>query len=146
VRGAEQRTGMSRKFCEYTYSKSIDPLFHPQTVGGARHNLLNDDQQPWAENLLWLEVQLNPARNQPEFASALRALGVPINTGWVKRVFARWRFTCKKVHWRSPNKYSNANILFYIGFSTWLPHIDPRRIKFADESSFMRRGKTRPCV
>lgn len=60
--GVMNNMGVTRKFAEYTYRKSIDPNFHPDTQGGARNTLLDDDEEEVAEYLLWIEVQTNPAR------------------------------------------------------------------------------------
>jgi len=42
---------------------------------------------------------------------ALRRLGAPVNEGWVRRVFKKWRFTSKNIKWRSPSKFTYSNIL-----------------------------------
>lgn len=145
VTAASHRAGVSRTFAEYSFRKSIDPDFHPDTQGGARNTLLDDTEETVAEYLLWLEVQTNPARRASEFARALQLLAVPVNVGWVRRVFKRWRFTFKNVRWRSPDKYSISNILNYAAYCDWFTTTILSRCKFLDEAHF-QRGGAKSCL
>ena len=140
VAQAAERSGVTRKFAAYTFTKSIDPDFHPDTQGGARNTLLDDDEQALAEHLLWLEVKVNPARRVVEFARALQLLGAPINEGWVRRVLKRWRLSLKKIRWRAADKYTSSNIINYAAYCLWFTSTVLRRCKFLDESHFQRGG------
>lgn len=66
--------------------------------------------------------------------------GAPVDRRWVANVFKSWHFTTKKIHWRSPNKYTLSNILHYAGFISWFPTIPFNRLKFGDEAHFVRGG------
>lgn len=143
---AAERSGVTRKFAAYTFTKSIDPNFHPDTQGGARNTLLDDDEQAAAEYLLWLEVKVNPARCASEFARALQLMEVPVNEGWVYRVFKRWRLSLKKIRWRAPDKYTSSNIINYAAYCLWFTSSVLRRCKFLDESHFQRGGELICCL
>jgi hypothetical protein len=136
-----ERAGVSRMFAQYTYMKSVDPNFHPESQGGARNTLLDDQEQAVCEFILWLEVKSNPARRPAEFARKLQELEAPVNVGWVRRVFKRWRYTQKNIRWRSPDKYTASNIINYAAYCDWFTAAPLARCKFLDEAHFVRGGQ-----
>lgn len=129
---------------KYNKMKLLDPESHPETVGGARNVSYSGNQQALAEYSLWLEVQINAARNYTQLAKDMRAVGwTRVSRKWVSKVLRGWRWSARNIKWRSPLKYTPENIVHYINY-LWdirlLAANDVTRIKFLDEVHFSPRG------
>lgn len=48
--------------------------------------------------------------------------------------------SCKVPETKQINKYSESNMLYYVGYLRWLHQQDPHRLKFLDESHFQAKG------
>lgn len=137
--------GMAR----YNQAKLLDPESHPDTVGGARHVTYNTAEQAAAEWSLWLEVQIDPARNYTQLAKDMRAVGwTRVTRKWVSNVLRAWRWSVRDIKWRSPLKYTPENIEHYVNY-IWeirlLAAADPTRLKYLDEVHFSPRGAWSWC-
>lgn len=138
--------GMAR----YNMQKHLDPESHSDTLGGARRVTFDTATQRLAEYTLWLELQINPARNYSQLAKDMRSVGwTRVSRKWVSKVLHGWRWSCRDIKWRSPLKYTAANIEHYINF-LWeiriLASQDFTRVKYLDEVHFSPRGECKFCV
>lgn len=71
--------GTSEFFCRYWTRKALDPTFHPNTVGGARHLKFNDLDQIYYESALLVELRRNPLQTTEQLATTLRKLGFDVS-------------------------------------------------------------------
>lgn len=68
----------------------------------------------------------------------LKRLGLfDINEKFIRRIFLRWRWTCKKPIKRQLQKYSVVNIQRYLHYIVDILGIKMSRLKFADECHFV---------
>jgi hypothetical protein len=58
-------------FAKYNLRKFLDPTFHSGGLGGARHNLFSEDEEPVVETLLYRLSLLNPVQSAPELSVRL---------------------------------------------------------------------------
>ena len=68
------------------------------------------------------------------------AAGFDLHTTYIYRLFKLWGWTRKAPILKQFNKYSGDNTAYYLRYVTGLRCLDPRKIKYLDESHFISKG------
>jgi len=79
IAAVARMTGKGRGFVRYWTQKAEDATFHSGDVGGAKHNVLSEDDQRLAEAMLFGELRRDPARKAADFAVILHDRGFPVD-------------------------------------------------------------------
>ena len=137
---AMQRTGYPWSQVHYWMRKFLDQGFHPLQHGGARNWKYPPAQQYFVESVLWKVVKNLPCENPVRYCAELASLGIPdVSPSWVTRAFRRWKYSRKKVQHVQRRKFTTLNICRYLDHVMAIPHLDPTKLKFLDESRFETR-------
>jgi hypothetical protein len=62
---------------------------------------------------------------------------------WIERVFKRWKFSSKNVKYKNVRKFTNANIRYYLEYTTAIVNLPVLNLKYLDEARFESRSLKR---
>jgi hypothetical protein len=111
------------------------------TRGGARNWLFNSDTHALVEGVLWMMLEESPLDTPAVLCDKLHDnfSFTDVTTTWVHRMLVRWHYTRKKVYYVQKNKFTIQNTCRYVDHILAVPHLDPTKLKFLDESRFETR-------
>ena len=137
---AARSLGYSYAHVHYWMKKFLDPQLHVQRQGGARNWKYGVMTQYLVESVLWKVVRDLPCENPKRYCEVLADLGlVGVKPSWVTRAFKRWRYSRKKVYHVQRRKFTLLNVCRYLDHVMSVPHLDPTKLKYLDESRFETR-------
>ena len=137
---ASRMSGLSWSHVDYWMRKFLDENFRTQKRGGARNWKYGPMQQYFVESVLWRVVGDLPCENPRRYCEVLSTLGIQgVKPSWVVRAFKRWKYSRKKVYHIQKRKFSTLNVCRYLDHVMAIPHLDPLKLKFLDESRFETR-------
>ena len=131
---------MHRESVKYWCRKVLDPTFHSQSWGGARHWLLKGEKRRELLHLIWFFCKRRPLSNLAEIRNFLLQNGFDVKLSFLRSVFWRWRWSFKKPSVHQMLKYRLENVLHYVTHCKVIQGLEKSKIKFLDESSFKARG------
>jgi hypothetical protein len=140
---SEKALGLHRARIRYWFIKFHDPEnFHPGDHGGRKNQgTFKTWEFPFVVESVCLFFKENPEASLTEVCEDLSYI---FDRRVTKPVASRFLRHVMKWSWRIPTqfqiqKYSEANIEYYINFIDWIQQIDYSRLKFMDESHIVAK-------
>ena len=139
-----QWTGLSNSQVKYWRRKVADPLFHNSGHGGFRNWKFTPQVHDLVEAVLHNLMKKFPMETADVYAEKLALYGMPVvPRAWVARVLKRWNYSHQKVYHIQKGKFTSLNVMRMLDHMYAMPHIDPTKLKYPDESRFESRGVRR---
>ena len=135
-------TGLTVDTVRYWARKQADPTFRSGGHGGARNFSMTTSQHTLSEAVLLSILNKYPDCTLDGLALKMKQYGCrDANRAWVVRRLSEWHFTHKRLYYVQIQKFTELNVLRYIDHIFAIPRLDPRHLKYLDESRFETKSK-----